>query len=217
METWKLNVTNNWFIIDYNRQSLDKIMEEKSYRVIDKMFRTTCGCGCPSLSRPSPPSLPPALSPSLPPSRPLSLCFRPCLMLLMPLLPPLVRLVAAAGTSSRSSLASSCCEPSTRRAATCACRVPTAAPHHTQHTRAAAVPAPIIHPSHSPSPPPHRLLTASSPSHALRTLHLAPHRTRHLAPHRTPRRTDSHGTPDLVSPPASRPTSRPPRAVHVHA
>ena len=40
METWKLGITNNWFVIDYNRQSLDKIMEEKSYRVIDKMFRT---------------------------------------------------------------------------------------------------------------------------------------------------------------------------------
>ena len=51
METWKLNVTNNWFIIDYNRQSLDKIMEEKSYRVIDKMFRTTARPKWPS--RPS--------------------------------------------------------------------------------------------------------------------------------------------------------------------
>ena len=39
METWKLDVRNNWFIIDYNRQSLDKIMEEQSCRVIDRMFR----------------------------------------------------------------------------------------------------------------------------------------------------------------------------------
>eukprot|EP00939_MAST-03C_sp_MAST-3C-sp1_P001018 g1018.t1 len=40
LESWKLDIRNNWWIIDYNRQSLDKIMEEKSYRLIDRMFRT---------------------------------------------------------------------------------------------------------------------------------------------------------------------------------
>lgn len=39
LESWKLDVKNNWWIIDYNRQSLDKIMEEKSFRLIDRMFR----------------------------------------------------------------------------------------------------------------------------------------------------------------------------------
>ena len=39
LETWKLDVRNNWFIVDYNRQSLDKIMEDQSSRVIEKMFR----------------------------------------------------------------------------------------------------------------------------------------------------------------------------------
>eukprot|EP00940_MAST-03C_sp_MAST-3C-sp2_P002774 g2774.t1 len=39
LESWKLDVRNNWWIIDYNRQSLDKIMEEKSFRLIDRMFR----------------------------------------------------------------------------------------------------------------------------------------------------------------------------------
>lgn len=38
-ESWKLDVRNNWYIIDYNRQSLDKIMDEQSFRVIDRMFR----------------------------------------------------------------------------------------------------------------------------------------------------------------------------------
>ena len=32
-------MSNNWFIVDYNRQSLDKIMEDQSARVIDRMFR----------------------------------------------------------------------------------------------------------------------------------------------------------------------------------
>jgi len=38
-ESWKLDVRNNWYIIDYNRQSLDKIMDEHSFRIIEKMFR----------------------------------------------------------------------------------------------------------------------------------------------------------------------------------
>jgi pyruvate dehydrogenase E1 component len=38
-ESWKLDVRNNWYIIDYNRQSLDKVTEEQSFRVIDRMFR----------------------------------------------------------------------------------------------------------------------------------------------------------------------------------
>lgn len=38
-ESWKLDVRNNWYIIDYNRQSLDKIIDEQSFRVIERMFR----------------------------------------------------------------------------------------------------------------------------------------------------------------------------------
>jgi pyruvate dehydrogenase E1 component len=38
-ESWKLDIRNNWYIIDYNRQSLDKIMDEHSFRVIERMFR----------------------------------------------------------------------------------------------------------------------------------------------------------------------------------
>jgi len=38
-ESWKLDVRNNWYIIDYNRQSLDKIMDEHSFRIIERMFR----------------------------------------------------------------------------------------------------------------------------------------------------------------------------------
>jgi len=39
LESWKLDIRNNWYIVDYNRQSLDKIMEEKSFRLIDRLFR----------------------------------------------------------------------------------------------------------------------------------------------------------------------------------
>jgi len=38
-ESWKLDIRNNWYIVDYNRQSLDKIMDEHSFRVIERMFR----------------------------------------------------------------------------------------------------------------------------------------------------------------------------------
>mmetsp|Transcript_134058 Transcript_134058/g.244541 ORF Transcript_134058/g.244541 Transcript_134058/m.244541 type:complete len:860 (+) Transcript_134058:1166-3745(+) len=38
-ESWKLDVRNNWYIVDYNRQSLDRIMDENSFRVIERMFR----------------------------------------------------------------------------------------------------------------------------------------------------------------------------------
>lgn len=39
MESWKHNMKENWWIIDYNRQSLDKVCENASFRQIDKMFR----------------------------------------------------------------------------------------------------------------------------------------------------------------------------------
>ena len=39
LESWKLDIRNNWYIVDYNRQSLDKIMEENSFRLIDRLFR----------------------------------------------------------------------------------------------------------------------------------------------------------------------------------
>lgn len=38
-ESWKLEVANNWVVIDYNRQSLDKNIEESSFRVAERMFR----------------------------------------------------------------------------------------------------------------------------------------------------------------------------------
>lgn len=40
MESWKLNIRDNWWIIDYNRQSLDKVCEDASFRQIEKMFRS---------------------------------------------------------------------------------------------------------------------------------------------------------------------------------
>ncbi|EOD25688.1 putative transketolase [Emiliania huxleyi CCMP1516] len=39
LETWKLGTKHTWMIVDYNRQSLDKIVEDQSSRVIDRMFR----------------------------------------------------------------------------------------------------------------------------------------------------------------------------------
>ena len=39
IESWKLGIRNNWWIVDYNRQSLDKISENASFRPIEKLFR----------------------------------------------------------------------------------------------------------------------------------------------------------------------------------
>jgi len=41
VEAYKLNMQNNWWIVDYNRQSLDKVSNDSSYRQIDRMFRST--------------------------------------------------------------------------------------------------------------------------------------------------------------------------------
>ena len=40
LESAKLGMRNNWWIIDFNRQSLDKVSSDKSFRYIDKMY--TC-------------------------------------------------------------------------------------------------------------------------------------------------------------------------------
>ena len=37
VEAYKLNMQNNWWIVDYNRQSLDKVSNDSSYRQIDRM------------------------------------------------------------------------------------------------------------------------------------------------------------------------------------
>jgi pyruvate dehydrogenase E1 component len=39
LESAKLGVRNNWWIVDYNRQSLDKVADDKGAYLIDKMFR----------------------------------------------------------------------------------------------------------------------------------------------------------------------------------
>jgi pyruvate dehydrogenase E1 component len=39
VESWKAGIKNNYFVVDYNRQSLDKISEESNWKQIDKMFR----------------------------------------------------------------------------------------------------------------------------------------------------------------------------------
>lgn len=39
IESWKLGIRDNWWIVDYNRQSLDKVADDASFRQIDKMFR----------------------------------------------------------------------------------------------------------------------------------------------------------------------------------
>lgn len=40
LESWKHGVQNNWWIIDYNRQSLDKIVSDQFFRNVDRMFRS---------------------------------------------------------------------------------------------------------------------------------------------------------------------------------
>ena len=38
MESWKLGIRNSWWIIDYNRQSLDGDTKNSTFRLIDRMF-----------------------------------------------------------------------------------------------------------------------------------------------------------------------------------
>jgi pyruvate dehydrogenase E1 component len=40
MESWKHDIKNNWWIIDYNRQSLDRATSDNSFRQIERMFRS---------------------------------------------------------------------------------------------------------------------------------------------------------------------------------
>ncbi|MEK9672338.1 MAG: transketolase [Rhodospirillaceae bacterium] len=39
LEGWKHNLRNCWWIIDYNRQSLDGVVNDKLFRLIDRLFR----------------------------------------------------------------------------------------------------------------------------------------------------------------------------------
>ncbi|MSO93825.1 MAG: transketolase [Rhodospirillales bacterium] len=41
VESWKHGVRNCWWIIDYNRQSLDGVVTDNLFRLIDRMFRAT--------------------------------------------------------------------------------------------------------------------------------------------------------------------------------
>ena len=40
-EGWKHDVKNTWWIIDYNRQSLDGVVSDRLFRLIDRLFRAT--------------------------------------------------------------------------------------------------------------------------------------------------------------------------------
>ncbi len=40
MDTWKHDIRNTWWVIDYNRQSLDGVVNEHLFRVIGRMFRS---------------------------------------------------------------------------------------------------------------------------------------------------------------------------------
>lgn len=40
MDTWKHDIRNVWWVIDYNRQSLDGVVNEHLFRVIGRMFRS---------------------------------------------------------------------------------------------------------------------------------------------------------------------------------
>eukprot|EP01051_Picozoa_sp_SAG22_P011052 SAG22_NODE_1035_length_5909_cov_4.914802_6_plen_72_part_00 len=52
MESYKHDIRNNWWIIDYNRQSLDRVTNDNAFRQVDRMFRTngweiiTIKCEC---------------------------------------------------------------------------------------------------------------------------------------------------------------------------
>src|SRR6516164_10124099 len=39
LEGWKHDVRNVWWVIDYNRQSLDRVMEDRLSLQIDRLFR----------------------------------------------------------------------------------------------------------------------------------------------------------------------------------
>lgn len=39
LESWKLDVSNTWCIVDFNRQSLDKNLKEGTHRLHEKIFR----------------------------------------------------------------------------------------------------------------------------------------------------------------------------------
>ena len=41
LEAWKHNIRNNWWIIDYNRQSLDRVVDDRLFRLIGRFFRAT--------------------------------------------------------------------------------------------------------------------------------------------------------------------------------
>ncbi len=45
-EGWKHNVRNVWWIVDYNRQSLDGIVTDRLFNCIDTVFRATGLAGC---------------------------------------------------------------------------------------------------------------------------------------------------------------------------
>ena len=40
-EGWKHGLRNCWWIVDYNRQSLDGVVPDQMFRLIDRVFRTT--------------------------------------------------------------------------------------------------------------------------------------------------------------------------------
>src|SRR3546814_4998403 len=40
MEGWKHDLRNTWWVIDYNRQSLDAVAHENLYGQFDKLFRS---------------------------------------------------------------------------------------------------------------------------------------------------------------------------------
>ena len=39
MDTWKHDIRNVWWVIDYNRQSLDGVVNEQLFRIIGRFFR----------------------------------------------------------------------------------------------------------------------------------------------------------------------------------
>jgi pyruvate dehydrogenase E1 component len=41
LETWKHDIRNLWWIIDYNRQSLDAVVPDRFFHRLDRMFRAT--------------------------------------------------------------------------------------------------------------------------------------------------------------------------------
>ena len=41
LEAWKHNIGNTWWIVDYNRQSLDAVISDRLFARVDDVFRTT--------------------------------------------------------------------------------------------------------------------------------------------------------------------------------